>query len=135
MVSDGFPDETSCFTTTITSLGTFNENAKDGQIWVGGQSWSSLLQDRPLSEGHTPRSRNLLISVVHHLHDAGGITLVVVGEMDDFRGSFLNHCDPSADASVRGNKTYLSFFFTEPEEKGGIAKALTALSLVLKLRG
>jgi len=34
MVSDGFPDETSCSTTTITSLGTFDENAKDGEIWM-----------------------------------------------------------------------------------------------------
>lgn len=34
MVSNGFPDKTSCSTTTITSLGTFDENAKDGEIRV-----------------------------------------------------------------------------------------------------
>lgn len=32
MVSNGFPDETSCSTTIITSLGTFDEKAKDGKI-------------------------------------------------------------------------------------------------------
>ncbi len=34
MVSDGCPDESSCSTTTITSLGTFDENAIDGEIWM-----------------------------------------------------------------------------------------------------
>ena len=34
MVSDRFPDETPCSTTTITSLGTFDENAIDGEIQV-----------------------------------------------------------------------------------------------------
>jgi hypothetical protein len=32
MVSDGFPDEISCSTTTITSLGVFDVNANDGEI-------------------------------------------------------------------------------------------------------
>lgn len=32
MVSDGFPDEISCSTTTITSLGAFDVNANDGEI-------------------------------------------------------------------------------------------------------
>jgi hypothetical protein len=34
MVSNGFPDKTSCSTTIITSLGTFDENAKDSEIWI-----------------------------------------------------------------------------------------------------
>ena len=34
MVSDGIFDEISPSTMIITSLGTFDENAKDGEIWV-----------------------------------------------------------------------------------------------------
>jgi hypothetical protein len=34
MASDGFPENSVCFTTTtITSLGTCDENNKDGEIW------------------------------------------------------------------------------------------------------
>jgi hypothetical protein len=34
IVSNSFPDETSYSTIIITSLGTFNKNAKDSEIWM-----------------------------------------------------------------------------------------------------